>query len=143
VGEILAPALARSGYLEIAQRCQSLRTPTELVAIARCLRGRDASALHRPLTSALEHAADAGRHWLSGLPSEVVFCTFSAIREIASLEGDRLVERVYRQAASILDAATAIGKQAGAAGMDVVAKRMTAAKQTSPEAAHRGEVLAA
>jgi hypothetical protein len=27
--------------------------------------------------------------------------------------------------------------------MDVVAKRMTAAKQTSPEAAHRGEVLAA
>jgi len=143
VGEILAPALARSGYLEIAQRCRSLRTPTELVAIARCLRRCDASALHRPLTSALEHAADAGRHWLSGLPSEVVFCTFSAIREIASLEGDRLVERVYRQAASILDAATAIGKRAGAAGMDVVAKRMTAAKQTSPEAAHRGEVLAA
>jgi len=27
--------------------------------------------------------------------------------------------------------------------MDVVAKRMTAAKQTSYEAAHRGEVLAA
>jgi len=27
--------------------------------------------------------------------------------------------------------------------MDVVAKRMTAAKQTSSEAAHRGEVLAA
>ena len=26
VGEILAPALARSGYLEIAQRCRSLRT---------------------------------------------------------------------------------------------------------------------
>ena len=72
VGEILAPALARSGYLEIAQRCRSLRTPTELVAIARCLRGCDASALHRPLTSALEHAADAGRHWLSGLPSEAI-----------------------------------------------------------------------
>jgi hypothetical protein len=72
-----------------------------------------------------------------------VFCTFSAIREVASLEGDRLVERVYRQAAAILDAAIAIGKQADATGMDVVAKRMTAAKQTSPEAAHRGEMLAA
>jgi hypothetical protein len=143
VAEILAPALARSGYLEIAQRCRSLRTPTELVAIARCLRGCDGSALHRPLKSALDHAADAGRHWLSGLPNEVVFCTFSAIRDIASLEGDRLVERVYRQAAAILDAAIAIGKQADATGMDVVAKRMTAAKQTSSEAAHRGEVLAA
>ena len=64
-------------------------------------------------------------------------------REIASLEGDRLVQRVYRQAAAILDAAIAIGKQADATGMDVVAKRMTAAKQTSPEAARRGEVLAA
>ena len=72
-----------------------------------------------------------------------MFCTFSAIREIASLEGDRLVERVYRQAAAILDATIAIGKQADATGMNVVAKRMTAAKQTSPEAAHRGEVVAA
>jgi hypothetical protein len=141
--EILAPALVRSGYLEIAQRCRSLRTPTELVAIARCLRSCDGSALHRPLTSALEHGADAGRHWLSGLPSEVVFCTFSAIREIASFEGDRLVETVYRQAAAILDAAIALGKQGDATGMDVVAKRMAAAKQTSSETAHRTETLAA
>src|SRR5215471_5846319 len=44
---------------------------------------------------------------------------------------------------AILDAAIAIGKQADATGMHVVAKRMTAAKQTSSEAAHRGEVLAA
>ncbi len=141
--EILAPALARSGYPEIAERCRSLRTPTELMAIVRCLRSCDTSALHRPLASALEHAADAGRHWLSGLPSEVVFCTFSAIREIASLEGDRVVETVYRRAAAILDAAIDVGKQADVTGMDVVAKRMAAAKRTSSTAAHRGEALAA
>ena len=35
VAEILAPALARAGYTEIAERCRSLRTPTELVAIAK------------------------------------------------------------------------------------------------------------
>jgi hypothetical protein len=141
--EILAPALARSSYPEIAERCRSLRTPTELVAIARCLRSCDSPALHRPLTSALEHAADAGRHWLSGLPSEVVFCTFSAIREIASFEGDRLVETVYRQAAAILDAAIDIGKQADATGMDVVAKRMAAAKRTLSATARRRAPLAA
>src|SRR6478672_5322335 len=38
VAEIVAPALARAGYTEIAERCRSLRTPTELVAIAKSLR---------------------------------------------------------------------------------------------------------
>src|SRR5262245_5167262 len=37
--EILAPALARSGYFDIAERCRSLRTPTERVAIARVRAG--------------------------------------------------------------------------------------------------------
>jgi hypothetical protein len=141
--EILAPALARSGYLEIAERCRSLRTPTELVAIARSLRSCDSSALHRPLTSALEHAADAGRQWLSGLPSEVVFCTFSAIREIALLEGDRLAEKIYREVAAILDAAIEIGQQADPIGMGAIAKRMAAAKGTASGAARRGVALAA
>jgi hypothetical protein len=72
-----------------------------------------------------------------------VFCTFSSIRELISLEGDRLVETVYRQAAAILDAAIDIGKQADATGRDVVARRMAAAKRTSSAKTHRGEVLAA
>jgi hypothetical protein len=72
-----------------------------------------------------------------------VFCTFSAIREIASLEGDRLVETVYRQAAAILDAAIDIGKRADATGVDVVAKRMAAAKRTLSATARRGEPIAA
>ena len=142
VGEILAPALAQSGYLEIAQRCRSLRTPTELVAIARGLRNCNSAALHRSLISALDHAADAGRQWLAGLPTEVVFCTFSALREIASFESDPDAENVYRQAAAILDAALAIGNQAESTGTTVLATRMDAAKRAA-EVAYRGETLAA
>jgi hypothetical protein len=140
--DILAPALARAGYAEIAARCRSLRAPTELVAIARGLRNSSGAALHRSLVTALDHAADAGRQWLSGLPTEVVFCTFSALREIASFEGEAVAENVYRRAAASLDAAVAIGNQADAAGTDVVATRMDAAKRAS-EAAYRGETLAA
>ena len=134
VAEILAPALARAGYTEIAERCRSLRTPTELVAIAKCLRTSESSVLHRPLTAALEHAADAGRQWLSGLPTEVVFCTFSALRDIAPLESDRVAEKLYRRAADVLAAALAIGNQADAGGEQVVARRMDAAKQQASHA---------
>jgi hypothetical protein len=76
----------------------------QLVEIARNLRNSDGSARHAALVSAVEHFADAGRQWLSGLPTEVVFCTFSAMRELASIDNDRFVEPVYRRAAAILDA---------------------------------------
>ena len=142
VADILAPALARAGFHDIAERCRSYRTPTELVEIARRLRDCDCSARHQPLTSALDHAADAGRQWLAGLPTEVVFCTFSAMREIASLDGDRHMEKVYRRAASILEAAIAIGNQADVTGAEVVARRMDAAKR-APEADHHGQTLVA
>ena len=141
--EVLSPALARAGYVEIAERCRSLRTPTELVAIAKSLRkSATNSALHRPLIAALEHAADAGRQWLSGLPTEVVFCTFSALRDVASLEGDRFADQVYRRAAAILDAAVSIGNQADAGGSEAVTRRMDAARQASTAAAP-GETVAA
>jgi hypothetical protein len=117
--------------------------PTELVAIAKSLRkSATNSVLHRPLIAALEHAADAGRQWLSGLPTEVVFCTFSALRDVASLEGDRFADRVYRRAAAILDAAVAIGNQADNGGSEAVTRRMDAARQASPAAAP-GETVAA
>jgi len=142
VAEILAPALARAGYVELAEQCLSLSTPTGLVEIARCLRNAQSSALHQSLISAFEHAADAGRQWLAGLPTEVVFCTFSAMREIASLDGDRFADKVYRRVAAILDSALAIGRQADATGMDVVAERMDHAKRAT-ESAYRDEALIA
>jgi hypothetical protein len=140
--EILAPALARAGYGELAERCSTLGSPTELVEIARSLRTTGALALHPSLISAVEHAADAGRQWLAGLPTEVVFCTFSAMREIAALEGERLAERVYRRAAAILDGALAIGRHSDEIEPDVVVRRMDAAKH-APEAAYRDGTLIA
>jgi len=139
--EILAPALARAGYGELSQRCRALRTPVEFVEIARSLRKSDASARHASLLSAVEHAADAGRQWLAGLSTEVVFCTFSAMRDLASIDGERFAEPVYRKAAAILDAALEIGNRADPTGTEVVAKRMYAAKR-APEAAHRNGGLA-
>src|ERR1700758_4282242 len=37
-GEIIAPVLAQAGYVELAERCRSYRTPTELVEVARRMR---------------------------------------------------------------------------------------------------------
>jgi hypothetical protein len=150
VADLLAPALARAGYGELAERCRSLTTPTELVELARCLRNTQgnpqrnaqSSALHQSLISAIEHAADAGRQWLAGLPTEVVFCAFSAMREIAALDGDRFADKVYRRAAAILNSALAIGRQADDAETEVVAARMDAAKR-APEAAYRDGTLIA
>jgi len=142
VSEIMAPALARSGFGELAERCRLLGSPVQLVEIARCLRNSDGAARHASLVSAVEHAADAGRQWLSGLPTEVVFCTFSAMRELASIDNDRFVEPVYRRAAQILEASLEIGNQGDVEGIDVVAKRLAAARR-SPGAAHREEALAA
>src|SRR5712691_9874801 len=136
VGELMAPALARAGFGELADRCRSLGTPVQLVEIARRLRNAEGSARHSALVSAVEHFADAGRQWLSGLPTEVVFCTFSAMRELASIDDDRFVEPVYRGAAAILGAALEIGNQPDAEGIDVVARRLDVAKR-APEAAHR------
>src|SRR6266851_3271906 len=41
VAEIMAPALARAGFGEVADRCLSLGSPVQLVEIARCLRNCD------------------------------------------------------------------------------------------------------
>src|SRR5262245_13916065 len=76
VVEIMAPALARAGYGELAERARALVTPMQLIDIARELRNSERSALHHSLISAFEHAADAVAQWRTGLPTEVVFCTF-------------------------------------------------------------------
>lgn len=140
VAEILAPALARADLVELAGRCRSLATPVELVEIARSLLISERCKLPQPLLSAIEHAADAASHLRSGLPIDVVFCTFSLMREVASLGGERRLEQIYRSAAAILAAALEIGNKAEIGGADVVAGRMDAAKQM-PERAHRDEAL--
>jgi hypothetical protein len=140
VTEILVPALARAGLIELAGRCRSLAKPVELIEIARSLQLSQRCRLPQPLLSAIEHAADAAAHLRSGLPVDVVFCTFSLMREIASLDRESRLQKVYRSAAAILAAALEIGNQAEVAGADVVAERMDAARQM-PERADRDEAL--
>lgn len=134
VTEMLAPALARAGFVDLAERSRSYRTPTELAAVARHVRDCAGAVLPRALLAAFDHVADAGQQWLWGLPTEVVFCAFAAMREVAALEGTRGREQVYRRAADILAAALAIGNQAPDEAVELVAHRLADAKQTAEHA---------
>jgi hypothetical protein len=136
VVEIMAPALAHAGLCDLAARARALRTPMELVEIARRLHDSNCSAQKESLSSAFEHAADAVAQWRSGLPTEIVFCAFSAMREIASLDHERHAETVYREASAILDAALAIGNKAPESDTGVVTQRLDAAKH-APDLARR------
>jgi len=136
VVEIMAPALARAGYGELAERARALVTPMQVIEIARELRNGQPSAPEHSLLSAFEHAADAVAQWRAGLPTEVVFCTFSAMREIAALDGERRAETVYRRAAAILDGALQIGSRAESDRPELVAQRMESAKRDPAAARH-------
>jgi hypothetical protein len=147
VSEILLPAVMRHGNAELAGRCRSLGTPADLAELTGCLRfGGHHRALPRSLIAAVGHAADAAVQGRSGQLTELVFCTFLAVRHVAALDADDRGRNVYRQVVKILEAATAIGNQAEANGVDIVRERMKAAKRPSNTArtpAHRGDVLAA
>jgi hypothetical protein len=139
---VLAPALARAGFPELAEQCRSFKTRSELIDVARSLRGQSRNGVHPLLIAACDSAADGAQQWLAQRPAEVVRCASHVIGEIASVVGDsvpragreRAIAKVYRQAAEILDAALKIGKQAEAAGMEVVATRMDKAKQNGGRA---------
>ena len=142
VVEILAPAFARAGFVELAEVYGSVAAPVELIEIAGSLQTAQRCRLPQPLLSAIEHAADAASHVQSGLPADVVFCAYSLMREIASLDGGRCFEEVYRGAAAILAAALEIGNRAEIDGADLVAWRLDAAKRMS-DPTRREEMLAA
>jgi hypothetical protein len=130
ISEILVPAAMRAGNAELARRCRSLGTPAELAEVASCLRiGGLRPPFHRSLIAAFGHAADAAAHARSGQPTELVFGTFLAVREIAARDAHDHGRNVYRQAVKILEAAIAIGNQAEINGVDIVGERMVAAKR--------------
>jgi hypothetical protein len=143
VVEILAPALARAGYAQLAERARSLSTPMELIEIARRLRNTDRSSVEPLLVSAFEHAADGATQWRAGRPTEVAFCTFSALRDIAAITGGDFADEVYRRAAAILDGALEIGNQAEPVGLVAVMQRMDAAKRQSRSEGRDAGVLVA
>jgi hypothetical protein len=152
VSDIILPAVMRHGDAELVERCRSLGTPAELVELTGCLRfGGDHRPLPRSLTAALGHAADAAVQGRSGQLTELVFCAFLAVRDVAALDADDRGRNVYRQAVKVLEAAAAIGNQAQANGVDIVRERMHAAKRpsktepskTARTPAHCGDTLAA
>jgi hypothetical protein len=57
--DILAPALARAGFDELAEQCRSIAAPDELIEVARRLRGYTAPGVHLSLVAASASAADA------------------------------------------------------------------------------------
>ena len=152
VSDILLPAVMRHGNAELAGRCRSLGSPAELAELTGCLRaGGDHRPLPRSLISALGHAADAAVQGRAGQLTELVFCAFLAIRDVAALDADDRGRNVYRQAVKVLEAAAEIGNQADANGGDIVRERMNAAKRppktglskTVRMPAHSGGFLAA
>jgi hypothetical protein len=64
--DILAPALARAGFDELAAQCHTLSAPDDLIAIARRLRRLSVPGVHQLLIAACDAAADAAQQWLSG-----------------------------------------------------------------------------
>lgn len=134
--DILAPALMRAGFDDLARQCRALATPDELIEVARCLRSRTAPGVHLLLVAACDSAADAAQQSASGRPSEVVRCLAHVIGDVAAVIADaapaardRATAKIFRQAAAILDAALKIGNKADAVGAQAVTRRMEAAKR--------------
>jgi hypothetical protein len=143
--DILAPALMRAGFDDLARQCRALAKPDELIEVARCLRSRTAPGVHLLLVAACDSAADAARQSevdaafqsARGWPSEVVRCLAHVIGDVAAVNADaaapaardRATAKIFRQAAAILDAALKIGNKADAVGARAVIRRMDAAKR--------------
>ncbi len=146
--DILAPALARAGFGELARQCRSLATPDELIEVARRLRSHTGPGVHLLLVAACDSAADAAHQSASGRPSEVVRCLAHVIGDVAAVIGDgvapaardRAIAKVFKQAVAILDAALKIGHKADPGGAHVVRRRMEAAKR-APANDDRGRQL--
>ncbi|MFL6797979.1 MAG: hypothetical protein ACJ8F3_11250 [Xanthobacteraceae bacterium] len=129
--DIIVPALERAGFSDLARRARSPRTRASVVEIARELRMGEQRAFDHGLLSALEHTDDAAAQLRRGHATEAVLCTFSAIRDIASLDGERHAETVYRHAVEILCAALEIGSPREPERLDVIARRIERVKRTA------------
>jgi hypothetical protein len=145
--DILAPALARAGFDDLAGRCRAFAKPEELIDVARRLRSRTAPGVHLLLVAACDSAADAAHQGATLRPSEVARCLAHVIGDVAAViadgvapaASDRATGKIFRQAAAILDAALKIGNKAEAVGAPTVARRMEVAKRSprSDDAARR------
>ena len=148
--DILAPALARAGFAEMAERCRvtdrARRVDRDRAAAAHPLH---APGVHLLLVAACDSAADAAQQWLAGRPSEVVRCLAHVIGDVATVMGDGLAAagrdrastKVFKRATAILDAVLEIGKRSDPDGAHAVTRRMEAAKRPGRRRGHREGTL--
>ena len=130
VAEILLPALVRHGKATLAERCRAVGTAAEWAQLIGELGAGDYGRIPRSLIAALRRAAEAAAQGFCGQLTDCVFCTFLAVRDLAALDGSDRGTSIYRQAAKILEAATAIGNQAETdAGM--ARERMNRARRSA------------
>ncbi len=139
--DILAPALARAGLDELADRCRSITTPQDLFYLAHSIRGEAhaQSGVHLLLISACDHAADAAEQWGSARATDIVLSASRVVGEVAAAVSDhvppsyrdRATADVYRQAAAILDDALKIGNQSDLTSDEMAVLRLADAKQAA------------
>ena len=139
--DILVPALRQAGYADAAERCYSSDTAgLRRTELAGALRSLSRSPLSRPLTSACEHALNALAQLEACRPTEVVFCAFLAMREIAGLERHGGAA-VYERATKILSSALEIGRRANEETEGVVVRRMQEARRRPVPRRRAGRAL--
>ena len=139
--DILAPALARAGLAELADRCQSITTAQDLFYLAHSIRGDTyaRSGVHLLLISACDHAADAAEQWGSARAIDIVLSASRVVGEVAAAVSDhvppscrdRATADVYRQAAAILADALKIGNHSDLTDGDMAVLRLADAKQAA------------
>jgi hypothetical protein len=139
--DILLPALKQTDHANAVERCYgSGSAGLSLAALARALRSLSRSELSRPLASACEHAFNAAAQLEACRPTEVVFCAFLTMREIAGLERQGGAA-VYDQAAGILSTALQIGRRANEEMEGVIVKRMQEARRRPVPRRRAGSTL--
>jgi hypothetical protein len=146
VSEILPDALDRAGCSREARRCRSVATTQDAIRVVKDLTGLNWHERGVHLTGLINSISMAVDDYVARRPVDAAQYAGTAIADAAEVIGSvggygsqRVVEKVYRQGAVILDAALQIGNRADPIASEVVATRMESAKRT----AHAGHRIAA
>jgi hypothetical protein len=140
IADILPEALARAGYERDARRCRAVETIQDAIAVTKHLSGRNWHARGPHLIGLINSISMAVEDYLAYRAVDAAQYAGTAIADVAEIigsiggEGARHAsEMVYRQGASILDAALRVGHRADPIAPDMVVRRMQVAKRRAAE----------
>jgi len=138
IRDILIPALVQDKHADLSHLNRLRNSLSSTAELARALHSLSHSFLPRTLTSACEHAYNAMAQLECRRHTEVVFCAFLAMRELAGWEADGAI---YERAAGILKQALEIGKQANEEPESTIVKRMREARRRPVPRRRAGRTL--